>query len=122
MFEYYDDDPLVQALQAAAPFPVELDCEGYPDVSFNIIFTMHPTREMAEKAVLTLENYMRSYNRWHFFRPIHYVSDIDEAFDEDQTFSVFVHMDCGNANPNLLVGAIKAIAETKLPIFRVILE
>ena len=36
MTEY--DDPIVSEIKAAASFPVDVECDGYPDVIFNIIF------------------------------------------------------------------------------------
>ena len=116
------DDPIVGAIRAAVSIPVDVECEGYPDVIFNIVFQVRPDRSMIEKSVSALENYMRSYNKKHFVRPIHYVSDIDSLPEPSSVFSVCVHMDCGNANPKLLVGAVRAIADTKMPIYRIILE
>ncbi len=120
MTEY--DDPIVSEIKAAASFPVDVECDGYPDVIFNIIFDRHPDQSMVEKSISTLENYVYSYNRRHFFKPIHYVSDIDSLPEASSVFSVCVHIDCGNANPKALIGAVKAISETKLPIYRVVLE
>lgn len=120
MTEY--DDPIVGEIKAAVSFPVDVECEGYPDVIFNVIFEKHPDRSMVEQSVDALEKYMFSYNRKHFFRPIHYVSDVDSLPEAATVFSVCIHMDLGNANPKALIGAVKAIAETNLPIYRVVLE
>lgn len=120
MTEY--DDPLVAAIKAAVSVPVDVECEGYPDVIFNIIFNVHPDASMIERSVFALENYMHRYNKKHFFRPIHYVSDVDSLPEPSSVFSVCVHMDCGNADPKLLVGAVQAIVETNMPIYRIVLE
>ena len=120
MTEY--DDPIVGAIKAAVSFPVDVECEGYPDVIFNIIFEMHPDQSMTEKSVSALEGYMNSYNRKHFFRPIHYVSDIDSLPEASSIFSVCIHVDFGNANPKALINAVKAISDTNLPIYRLVLE
>ena len=120
MTEY--DDPLVAAIKAAVTVPVDVECEGYPDVIFNIVFNVHPDASMIERSVSILKNYMYSYNKKHFFRPIHYVSDVDDLPEASSVFSVCVHMDCGNANPRLLVGAVQAIVETDMPIYRIVLE
>lgn len=120
MTEY--DDPIVGAIQSAVSVPVDVECEGYPDVIFNIVFNKHPDDAMIAKSVSALESYMLSYNRLHFFRPIHYVSGIDSLPKPATVFSVCIHMDCGNANPKALIGAVKAIADTQLPIYRIILE
>lgn len=120
MTEY--DDPIVGEIKASVSFPVDVECEGYPDVIFNVIFEKHPDQSMAEQCVSALEHYMLSYNRKHFFRPIHYVSDIDSLPEASSVFSVCIHMDFCNANPKALIGAVKAIAETNLPIYRIVLE
>ena len=120
MTEY--DDPIVGEIKASVSFPVDVECEGYPDVIFNVIFEKHPDQLMVGQCVSALENYMCTYNRKHFFKPIHYVSDIDSLPEASSAFAVCVHMDFGNANPKALIGAVKAIAETNLPIYRVVLE
>ncbi len=120
MTEY--DDPIVSAIKASVSFPVDVECEGYPDVIFNVIFEKAPDRLMTEQIVSTLENYMRTYNRKHFFNPIHYVSDIDSLPEASSIFSVCVHVDFGNVHPKALIGAVKAISDAKLPIYRVVLE
>ena len=120
MTEY--DDPIVRAIQEAAPFPVDVECECYPDVIFNIIFESRPTPEMVKSSVSALESFMYSYNKWHFLRPIHYVSDIDSLPEPSSVFSVCVHVDFGNANPRALIGTIKVLADTGLPIYRIVLE
>ena len=120
MTEY--DDPIVGKIKAAVSFPVDVECEGYPDVIFNIIMKVHPDDEMIAKSVFSLDEYMRRYNRKHFFRPIHYVSDVDSLPEASTPFSVCVHVDFGNANPEALVGAVRAIAEASLPVYRIVLE
>ena len=120
MTEY--DDPIVGEIRSSALFPVDVECEGYPDVIFDVIFEKRPERPAIETVVSALEDYSRDYNKKHFFRPIHYVSDIDSLPDASSAFSVCVHIDFGNANPKALIGAVKAISDTKLPIYRVVLE
>ena len=120
MTEY--DDPIVAEIQKSVLFPVDVECEAYPDVIFNVIFENSPNRATAEQIVCALENYAQAYNKKHFFKPIHYVSDIDSLPVASSTFSVCVHVDFGNAAPKALVGAVKAIADTKLAIYRVVLE
>ena len=120
MTEY--DDPIVGKIKASVTFPVDVECEGYPDVIFDVIFERHPDQSMTEQTVSALEQYMYSYNRKHFFKPIHYVSDIDSLPEASSVFSVCVHVDFGNANPKALIGAVKAISEANLPIYRIVLE
>ena len=120
MTEY--DDPIVREIKDSVSFPVDVECEDYPDVIFNIIFPKHPDSAMAEASVSALESFMLSYNKRHFFKPIHYVSDIDSLPDPSSIFSVCVHVDFGNANPKALIGAVKSLADTGMPIYRLILE
>ena len=120
MTEY--DDPIVGEIKASVAFPVDVECEGYPDVIFNVIFERHPDQLMIEQTVSALEHYMYKYNKKHFLKPIHYVSDIDSLPAASSVFSVCIHMDFGNANPKALIGAVKAISETNLPIYRIVLE
>ena len=120
MSEY--NDPIVGEIKAAVSFPVDVEYEDYPDVIFNIVLKSNSDHSMIEQSVSALENYMYAYNKKHFFRPIHYVSDIDSLPEASSVFSVCVHIDFGNANPKALIGAVKAIANTDLPIYRIILE
>ena len=120
MTEY--DDPIVGGIMASVSFPVDVECEGYPDVLFDIMFEKRSDQFMAEQSVSALEQYMYSYNEKHFFNPIHYISDIDSLPEASSAFSVCIHMDFGNADPEALIGAVKALAETNLPIRRVVLE
>lgn len=116
------EDPIVRELKKAAPFPVYVECEGYPDVVINLFFEKHRQETIVKKVVDALQAYMISYNKWHFLRPIHYVSDVDSLPDPINGFSFGVHIDFGNANPKALVGAMKAIVETGVPICRALLE
>lgn len=117
MTEY--DDHIISKINAAVSFPVDVVCEDYPDVVFDITFNTQLDNETIEKVVTALINYMISYNKWHFLRPIHYVSDIESLPDVSSEYSICIHMDCGNADPKLLIGAVKAIADTKIPIERI---
>lgn len=120
MNEY--DDPLIGKIKNAVTFPTDVECDGYPDVIFDIIFEKRPDESAAEKCVTALQEYMNTYNKIHFLRPIHYVSDTDSLPEPSSVFSVCIHMDFGNANPKSLIGAVKAISNTDLPIYRLILE
>ena len=120
MTEY--DDPIVGEIKRAVTIPVDVECEGYPDVIFNVVLDESPDQTMIGIMVSALEDYMRQYNKKHIFKPIHDVSDIDDLPEPSLIHSVCVHMDCGNANPKLLVDAVKAIVNTGLPIKRIILE
>ena len=35
------DDPIVGEIKTAVSFPVDVECEGYSDVIFNVIFEKH---------------------------------------------------------------------------------
>lgn len=120
MDEY--NDPIINKIKSSVPFTVYVECESYPDVEFSIFFEKVADKDMIVKCVSALEGYMYRYNKFHFLRPIHYVSDIDSLPDAASLFSVSVHVDFGNANPKALIGAVKAVSDTQLPITRIVLE
>ena len=114
-------DPIIERLGSFTPFRVDAYCEGYPDVIFEIILEAEPTCEQIETAVNALEEFVHTYNKHHFLRPIHYVSDIDNLPEQEHPRGIYVHIDFGNSNPSALLKAISAIENTKLPIFRLAL-
>lgn len=115
-------DPIIDKLENFRAFRVDAYCEGYPDVIFEIILDAQPTREQVEIAVGALEQFAAKYNRRHFLRPIHYVSDIDSLPEGDHPRGIYVHVDFGNCSPHALVEAVEALENTRLPIFRVALQ
>lgn len=115
-------DPVIEKLENCTAFRVDAYCEGYPDVVFEIILDAQPTREQIATAVGALEQFVVKYNRRHFLRPIHYVSDIDSLPDGDHPRGIYIHVDFGNCSPNALVEAVEALENTGLPIFRVALQ
>lgn len=115
-------DPIIERLERFDAFRVDAYCEGYPDVIFEIILNAQPTREQMITAVNALERFVIDYNRRHFFRPIHYVSDIDSLPKGDHPRGIYVHIDFGNSSPKALISAVEALKKTNLPIFRVALQ
>ncbi|MBQ9744650.1 MAG: hypothetical protein IJW19_05940 [Clostridia bacterium] len=119
----YYDDPFISKLQSSAPFPIDYEIDdGYPDVIFDIIFENPPDEEAKARCVRALAEYMYKYNRIHFIRPIHYVSGIEDLPSPSSVYSLCIHMDFGGASPRALIGAVKAIADTGLKIYRLVLE
>lgn len=116
------EDPIVREIKKVVPFPVYVECEGYPDVVIHLFFEKRRDEGIVKRVVEALEAYMVSYNKWHFHRPIHYVSDVHSLPDPVSGFSFGVHIDFGNANPRALVGAMKAIVNTGAPVRRALLE
>ena len=116
------EDPIVSALQNAVDFPVDVECEAYPDVIFNVILQRTATYADVELCANALYGFMTSYNKLHFLRPIHYVSDIDALPKEPEHFSVYIHVDFGGSGQKALCGTLRALKDTGLPIYRVILE
>jgi len=115
-------DPIIEELEKNKRFRVDAYCEDYPDVIFEIILRHPPKQEEIQTAVTALQNYMFQYNRRHFFRPIHYVSDVDSLPVGDHPRGIYVHVDFGGTcSPRALIGAVQALEETGLPIFRVAL-
>ena len=116
------DDPIVGKIKASASFPVNVECEGYPDVTFNVMFKKTPDTSTVEELVYALEYYVYSYNMVHFLKPIHYISDIDSLPESSSAFSVCVRVDFGNAKRKALIGAVKAICDADLSVYRLVLE
>ena len=116
------DDPIFGEIQDIADFPVYFECEGYPDVLFHIFFHAPVDEAIVTTCVEALEAYVYRYNKRHIFRPIHYVSDAENLPDAISKYAVCVHVDFGNANPKALIGAIKTIVDTQLPIHHILLE
>ena len=113
-------DFFTDRLKKSASFPVDIYCEGYPDVVFEIILDAVPTQAQATIAVEALTAFANRYNTWHFV-PIHYVSNLDCAFHGDHPRGIYVHIDFGSACPLALLKAMKVVAKLPLPIFRVAL-
>ena len=114
-------DPITERLEKFDAFSVDVYCEVYPDVIFEIILDAPPTQEQIVTAVDALEQFVAKYNKRHFLKPIHYVSDIDSLPEGDHPRGIYVHIDFGNSSPMALIEAVEAIEKTQLPIFRVAL-
>jgi len=115
-------DPIIEKLESFEAFRVDAYCEGYPDVIFEIILNARPTQEQISTAVSALEQFVDKYNRRHFLRPIHYISDIDSLPDGEHPRGIYIHIDFGNCSPRALLEAVCALEKTELPIFRVALR
>ena len=114
-------DPIIEKLESCKSFRVDAYCEGYPDVIFEIILDAAPTREQTEMVVNALEQFVYTYNRLHFLRPIHYISDIDSLPEQEHPRGIYVHIDFGNCSPSALIKVVSVLESTNLPIFRVAL-
>lgn len=115
-------DQIIEKLENFDAFRVDAYCESYPDVIFEIILDAPPTQEQIATAVGALEQFVTKYNKIHFLKPIHYVSDIDSLPEVDHPRGIYVHVDFGNSSPSAPIAAVEAIKETDLPIFRVALQ
>ena len=51
-------DPIIRKLENCTSFRVDANCDGYPDVIFEIVLDDVPTREQTEIAVDALEKDM----------------------------------------------------------------
>ena len=114
-------DPIIKKLESCTAFPVNAYCEGYPDVIFEIILNAKPTGEQTAAAVTALEDFYYTYNKLHFLRPIHYISDLDNLPKGPHPRGIYIHMDFGGCSPYALIKAVQALEKTDLPIFRVAL-
>lgn len=116
---------IIEQLQSIRTFRVDAAqydwfC-SYPDMIFEIILDAPPTDEQKRIAVTALEQFAENYNKRHFFRPIHYVSDLDHLPKGRHPRGVYVHIDFGRCSALQVVTAVKALEATGLPIFRVAL-
>jgi hypothetical protein len=114
-------DPIIEKLESCTSFRVDAYCEGYPDVIFEIILDAVPTYEQTEIAVNALEKFVYTYNRFHFLRPIHYISDINSLPEQEHPRGIYIHIDFGSCCPSALIKAVSVLENTNLPIFRVAL-
>ena len=114
-------DTIIQKLESCKSFRVDAYCEGYPDVIFEIILNAVPTREQTEIAVNALEKFVYTYNRFHFLRPIHYISDINSLPEQEHPRGIYIHIDFGSCCPLALIKAVSVLEKTNLPIFRLAL-
>jgi len=115
---------LKEEIKNAAAFRVDVDdyaWYSFPDVVFEIILDGIPTRDQTAIAVAALEKFVEDYNKWHIFRPIHYVSDIDHLPEGPHPRGIYIHIDFGNCSAKVLPSVIEAIQNTNLPVFRVAL-
>jgi len=115
-------DSIIEQLENFQAFRVDAYCEGYPDVIFEIILGVKPTQEQIATAVNTLEQFVNKYNKRHFLRPIHYISDIENLPDGDHPRGIYIHIDFGNCSPKALIEAVCELERSGLPIFRVALQ
>lgn len=118
-------DELIEEMKKRATFRIDADeydwfC-SYPDMIIEIILNGVPTCEQTAIAVTALEQFVASYNKRHFLRPIHYVSDIDHLPTGRHPRGIYIHIDFGRCPAKVLPSVIEAIANTGLPIFRVAL-
>ena len=114
-------DPIIEKLEKFDSFRVDVYCESYPDVIFEIILDAPPTQEQIVTAVGALDQFVAKYNKRHFLKPIHYVSDIGSLPDGDHPRGIYIHVDFGNCSPSVLIVAVEAFKNTNLPIFRIAL-
>jgi hypothetical protein len=114
-------DPIIEKLESCTSFRVDAYCEGYPDVIFEIILDAVPTYEQTEIAVNALEKFVYTYNRFHFLRPIHYISDINSLPEQEHPRGIYIHIDFDSCCPSALIKAVSVLENTNLPIFRVAL-
>lgn len=114
-------DPIIEKLEKFDTFRVDAYCESYPDVIFEIILNVPPTQEQIVTAVNALEQFVTKYNKRHFLKPIHYISDIDSLPEGDHPRGIYIHVDFGNCSPTALIEAVEALEKTDLPIFRLAL-
>ena len=84
-------DPIIEKLEKTDAFRVGAYCEGYPDVIFEVILDAKPTQDQVATAVEAMKSFVSEYNKRHFFRPIHYISDIEDLPEGDHPRGIYIH-------------------------------
>ena len=104
----------IKRLHKSVNFPLEITCE-YPDVIFEICYDSKPDQKLTEETLKVIESYAEKYNKRHE-DGIHYVAEVSDIIDNKKSNAVYVHVDFGNCNIEVLALVLRAIGKSILPI------
>lgn len=104
----------IKRIHKSVNFPLEIACD-YPDVVFEICYDYMPDENLAADTLKVIEEYVVKYNKRHE-DGIHYVADASDIIQDKKLNAVYVHVDFGNCNIDVLALVIKAIGKSNLPI------
>ncbi len=104
----------MKRLHRSVAFPLEIACD-YPDVIFEICYECKPDESLVADTLKVIEDYVAKYNKRHD-DGVHYVADANDIMQNKKSNAVYVHVDFGNCNIDVLALVIKAIGKSNLPI------
>ena len=104
----------IKRLHKSVTFPLEIACD-YPDVIFEICYECKPDENLVADTLKVIEDYVAKYNKRHD-DGVHYVADANDIMQNKKSNAVYVHVDFGNCNIDVLALVIKAIGKSNLPI------
>ncbi len=104
----------LKRLHKSVNFPLEIACD-YPDVIFEICYDCKPDENLAADTLKVIEDYVAKYNKRHE-DGIHYVGELSDIIDNKKSNAVYIHVDFGNCNIDVLALVIRAIGKSTLPI------
>ncbi len=104
----------IKRLHNSVNFPLEIACD-YPDVIFEICYDCKPDQSLITDTLKIIEDYVTKYNKRHD-DVIHYVADANDIMQNKKSNAVYVHVDFGNCNIDVLALVIRAIGKSNLPI------
>lgn len=107
-------DRFLKRLHNAVSFPLEIECD-YPDVVFEICYDNAVEQSLAADTLKVIEDYVVKYNKRRQ-DGIHHVADVTDITEDKKPNAVYIHVDFGDCNVNVLANVIKAIGKSELPI------
>lgn len=107
-------EQFIKRLHKSVSFPLEIACD-YSDVIFEICYDCKPEQDLVEDTLKVIEEYVAKYNKRHE-EEIHYVANAADIIKRKKSNAVYVHVDFGNCNIDVLALVIKAIGKSNLPI------
>ena len=110
----------IKRLNKSVNFPLEIACD-YPDVVFEICYECIPDENLVADTLKVIEEYVVKYNKRHEDR-IHYIADASDLIKKKKSNAVYIHVDFGNCNIDVLTLVIKAIGKSELPIKKMMLK
>ena len=110
----------MKRLRRSVTFPLEIACD-YPDVIFEICYECKPDESLVADTLKIIEDYVAKYNKCHV-DGVHCVADAADIVKKKKSNAVYVHVDFGNCNADVLALVIKAIGKSNLPITEMALK
>lgn len=104
----------IKRLHKSVSFPLEIACD-YPDVVFEVCYDCKPDESLVADTLKVIEEWVVKYNKRHE-NGIHYVGEVSDVTDDNKSNAVYVHVDFGDCNVDVLAFVIKAIGKSGLPI------